>query len=170
VAPALAPPVRRGVAPGPTAQRQPAPLPPAVFDDSPEAAEHLVRTRGMVLIVDGYNVSKWGWAELPLPEQRRRLVDALAELAARTGVDAQVVFDGSDVVMPPAVPTTARSVRVSFSPPGVEADDVVIERVAQLPVHRPVLVASNDRRVRQGASRHGANVISTEQLMAVLRR
>jgi predicted RNA-binding protein with PIN domain len=141
-----------------------------VFDDSVEAAEHLVRVPGMVLIVDGYNVSKLGWPELPLPEQRRRLVDALAELAARSGIDARVVFDGADMAMPGAVPTTARSVRVSFSPPGVEADDVVIELVARLPAHRHVLVASNDRRVQQGATRHGANVISTEQLLVALRR
>lgn len=176
LAPAVAPPapppapsVRKAPA-RPTALRQPAPLPPAMFDDSLEAAEHLVRVSGMVLIVDGYNVSKWGWPELALPEQRRRLVDALAELAARTGLDARVVFDGADTALPGVVPTTARSVRVSFSPPGVEADDVVIDLVAQLPLNRPVLVASNDRRVRQGASRHGANVISTEQLIGVLRR
>jgi hypothetical protein len=52
----------------------------------------------------------------------------------------------------------------------VEADDVVLHRVAELDVARPVLVASTDRRVRDGASALGANVISSAQLLAVLRR
>jgi predicted RNA-binding protein with PIN domain len=150
--------------------RRPAPLPPAVYDDSPEAADHLVRLPGVVLVVDGYNVSKTGWPELPLNEQRRRLVDALAELAARTGADVRAVFDGSDMAMPGIVPTTAKLVKVIFSPPGVEADEVVMELAAQLPVHRPVVAATNDRRVRVGASRAGANLISSEQLLGLLRR
>ena len=53
---------------------------------------------------------------------------------------------------------------------GVWAVDHWEDLVAQLPAHRHVLVASNDRRVQQGASRHGANVISTEQLLVALRR
>jgi predicted RNA-binding protein with PIN domain len=152
------------------ARRQPVVLPPAVYDDSVEAAEHLVRVPSAVLVVDGYNVSLTGWPELTIAEQRRRLVDALAELAARSGADVRVVFDGSEMAMPGIVPTTARAVRVSFSPPGVEADDVVLDLVAQLPAHRPVIVASNDRRVQQGARRAGANVLTTDQLLAVLRR
>jgi hypothetical protein len=63
-----------------------------------------------------------------------------------------------------------RGVRVSFSPPGVEADDVVIARAAEVPAHRPVTVASNDRRVREGAQAAGANVVSSPQLLAALRR
>jgi predicted RNA-binding protein with PIN domain len=141
-----------------------------VFDDSAEAAEHLLRSTGVVLLVDGYNVSHAGWPELAIAEQRRRLVDALAELAARTGAEPWVVFDGAELAMPGVVPTTARAVRVTFSPPGVEADDVLIEASADLPATRPLVVASNDRRVRSGAARFGANVISSEQLLAALRR
>jgi len=48
------------------------PLPPGIFDDSVEAAEHLVRVPGVVLLVDGYNVSQLGWADLPIAEQRQR--------------------------------------------------------------------------------------------------
>lgn len=154
----------------PPVRRRPTPLPPATFDDSVEAAEHLVRVPGMVLVVDGYNVSQAGWPDHPIAEQRRRLADALAELAARTGVDVRVVFDGAEMRMPGVVPSTARSVRVSFSPPGVEADDEVLELLGHLPLTRPVVVATSDRRVQTGATRAGANVISNEQLLAVLRR
>jgi len=168
----LAPP-----APPPSRERRPRPprrtpvaLPPGVLDDSVEAADHLVRVPGMAVLVDGYNASQLGWFELPIAEQRRRLVDALTELATRTGADISVIFDGADPVWPAVVPTTARRVRVSFSPADVEADDVVLARVADLGTGRPVLVASTDRRVRDGARALGANVISSAQLLAALRR
>ena len=151
-------------------RRVPVALPPAVLDDSVEAADHLFRVPGMTVLVDGYNASQLGWFDLPLAEQRRRLVDALTELAARTGADVAVVFDGADPVGPAAVPTTARLVKVSFSPPDVEADDVVLARVADLDPGRPVVVASSDRRVRDGSAALGANVISSAQLLAALRR
>jgi predicted RNA-binding protein with PIN domain len=158
--------VRRVRPPAP----QPLPLPPGIFDDSLEAAEHLVRVPGVVVLVDGYNVSQLGWPELPIAEQRTRLVDALAELVARSGAEVTVVFDGAETAFPSMVPGTARPVRVVFSPPGVEADDVVINRVAELRPFRPVAVASSDRRVQAGAAQSGANVISSSQLLAVLRR
>jgi predicted RNA-binding protein with PIN domain len=81
-----------------------------------------------------------------------------------------VVFDGADPVWPAMVPATARSVKVSFSPADVEADDVLLARVADLDPSRPVLVASSDRRVRDGAAAMGANVVSSPQLLAALRR
>jgi predicted RNA-binding protein with PIN domain len=149
-------------------RRRPARLPPGVLDDSDEAANALVRVNGMVLLVDGYNVAMLGWPSRPISEQRTRLVDALAQLVARTGADVEVIFDGTGVP-PPGPLTDRRGVRVSFSPPDVEADDVLITRAESLPVHRPVTVASNDRRVQDGARGAGANVISSAQLLAVLR-
>lgn len=151
-------------------RRVAAPLPPGILDDSVEAADHLVRVGGMTLLVDGYNASQTGWPQLAIAEQRRRLVDALAELASRTGVDVAVVFDGADLPWPAASPGTSRLVKVGFSPAGVEADDVILDRVAALSPARPVLVASSDRRVRDGAAALGANVISSVQLLGALRR
>lgn len=134
-----------------------------------------MRTNGVVVLVDGYNATLAAWPDLPLTEQRRRLVDALAELGARTGADAHVVFDGTadaaDSAPSPRAPGTARApVRVVFSPRDVAADDVILELVDGLPMHRPVVVASDDRAVQDGASARGANVINRAQLLAVLRR
>lgn len=150
--------------------RRPAPLPPGVRDDSPEAAEHLVRLSGTVLVVDGYNASLAWRPSLPIGEQRRRLVDALEELATRTQSDVHVIFDGVEPAQPVTSTGPRRLVRARFSPPDVEADDIVVGLVDDLPAHRPVVVASNDRAVREDAERRGANVISVSQLMAVLRR
>ena len=163
--------------PAPVAPRRPRPprrtpvaLPPGVLDDSVEAADFLFRVTGITVLVDGYNASQLGWHGFPIPEQRRRLVDALTELAMRTNADVHVVFDGAEPVWPASVPTTARVVRVTFSPADVEADDVILGRVADLDPSRPVLVASSDRRVRDGSAAQGANVISSDQLLAALRR
>jgi predicted RNA-binding protein with PIN domain len=151
-------------------RRVPLRLPGGIFDDSFEAAEHLLRTVGVVLVVDGYNVTMTGWPALAAADQRRRLVTALAELAARTATEAEIVFDGADVDTVP-VPAQARSlVHVRFSPAGVEADDVVLDLVAQLPPAWPVVVASSDNRVRDGARALGANVVHARQLLDALRR
>lgn len=151
-------------------KRTPCPLPPGVFDDSPEAADHLVRIPRMAVLVDGYNATLSVWQELPIAEQRARLLDACGELSARTGVEVIVVFDGADPdrSLPPA--QGRRRVRMLFSPPDIEADDVLLELVDDLDVNRAVTVASNDRRVREGAIERGANAVSTAQLFAVLRR
>lgn len=155
-------------APAPGPRPTPLSLPPAVYEESVEAARHLVRVQGMVMLIDGYNVSQLAWPALPISEQRRRLVAALGGLVARSGVDVVVVFDGSEDAWPAAVPVAAQPVRVVFSPGTVEADDVIVERARVLRLARPVLVASNDRAVRAGATRAGANVISSDQLLAIL--
>jgi predicted RNA-binding protein with PIN domain len=152
------------------ARRMPLTLPGGVFDDSVEAADHLLRTPGVILIVDGYNVSMTGWPDAGAAEQRRRLVAALHDLAARTSTPSEVVFDGAEVEAL-AVPAPRRQlVRVRFSPPGVEADDVVIDLVRRLPAATPLVVASSDNRVREGVRRLGANVIHSRQLVELLAR
>lgn len=151
-------------------RRQPQSLPPAVFEDSPEAAAHLVRG-GVLLLVDGYNLSLFAWPELPLPAQRHRLTTALAELAFRTGASVRVVFDGDEQVAYPETRGGVRTpVRVQFSTPGVDADEVIIGLVEDHPPDRAVVVATNDRRVQDEVRRRGANVITTPQLLGLLRR
>jgi predicted RNA-binding protein with PIN domain len=151
------------------ARRAPVRLRPGTVADSPEAAEHLLRTPGAILLVDGYNISHAVWFDQPIAVQRDRLVSALAELHARTGVEVDVVFDGADVERTVAM-SPRPAVRVRFSPPDVEADDVIIELAGSIPANRPVIVASSDRRVRDGAQRHGANLLGARQLTEALRR
>ena len=160
------PPVERP----PERTRQPAALPPAILEESVEAAEHLLRTEGVVVLVDGYNLTKLARPEMTLPEQRRWLVDAAVETATRTGARFEVVFDGAeDQGSAPADLARRSGVQVRFSPAGVDADDVVLER-ARAPGQGVVVVASDDRRVRDGARRLGANVVGAAQLLAAMKR
>jgi hypothetical protein len=120
---------------------------------------------GTHLIVDGYNVSKTGFAELSLADQRERLVRQLSALASRTSAEVTVVFDGA------AVTTTrpfARGVRVLFSAPGIQADDVIADLVRAEPAGRPVVVISSDRRVADHAVRTGARAAPSSVFLALL--
>ncbi len=150
----------------PAELRLPLALPPGLLEDSREAADFLVRVPGMLVIVDGYNASLRRWPEHPISEQRQRLLQALAGLCARSGCDAHVIFDGTDDTSR-ALRAPRGAVRVTFSPAGVEADDLILELVDQAPAHRPLAVASDDRRVRREAAARGANGLSQEQLFAV---
>jgi hypothetical protein len=148
-------------------RRSPVPLPGGVGESSPEAAEHLLRIGGLLLVVDGYNVAKLAWPERSLADQRELLLVALDGVAARFPADVLVVFDGADV---PAPPPTRRDVRVTFSPAGVTADDVIVQLVRELPPDRAVAVATNDGVVRRGARSAGANLLTSDQLVALARR
>ncbi|HWC84074.1 MAG TPA: NYN domain-containing protein [Pseudonocardiaceae bacterium] len=136
--------------------------------DDPAALDRLLALPAVHLIVDGYNVTKTGYPELPLVDQRERLTHQLSALAARTGAEVTVVFDGAGVV---SVPSAApRGVRVLFSDPGVLADDVIRALVAAEPEGRPVVVATSDRAVADSVRRRGAHPVPSAVLLARLGR
>jgi predicted RNA-binding protein with PIN domain len=120
------------------------------------------------LIVDGYNVTKTGYPELSLFDQRGRLLRALGVLFARTGAEITVVFDGASVAGRAA--RAPRGVRLLFSDPGVAADDVIVELVAAEPPGRPVVVASSDGEVVAAVARRGAAPVSSVLLLELLSR
>lgn len=152
-------------------KRVPAGLPPATFEHSPEAARHLVRLPDAVLVVDGYNVTLTSWPGTDLPMQRSRLVDSLAELVMRAGTEVLVVFDGIETGNRLQLPSSVRGrMSVRFTASETEADEAIIEVVESVPAQRPVVVATNDRRVREAVRERGSNVISVDQLLAVLGR
>jgi predicted RNA-binding protein with PIN domain len=154
----------------PSPVRLPSTLPPGILEDDPAAADHLVRLPSAVLLVDGYNLSLRRWPDLALTEQRARLVDSLNALVARVGVEVEVVFDGEDDSGRgiQSAGGRRRAVRITFSPDAVDADEVLLGRVEGLPRSRPVVVATDDRRVQREAAARGANVIGSSALFAVL--
>ena len=153
----------------PTPRRRALRMPRGLTDDAIEAAAWLVTERP-VLLVDGYNVSMAAWPDADIAEQRQRLVRLLADLAARSpGLGVEVVFDGDSATGAPAALPARSGVNVRFTAPDVEADDVLLAMIGRYPPDRAVVVASTDRRVRDGARRRGANVVSAHQLLAVAR-
>jgi predicted RNA-binding protein with PIN domain len=136
--------------------------------DDRAALDALLSISSVHLVVDGYNVSKTGYPELPLADQRTRLVSQLCALAARTGIEITVVFDGAGVIAAPV--RGARGVRVLFSDRGVLADDVIRSLVAAEPQGRPVVVATSDRAVVTSVRRRGAHAVPSAVLLARLVR
>lgn len=132
------------------------------------ALDRLLVLPSVHLIVDGYNVTKTGYPELALADQRDRLVQQLGALASRTSAEVTVVFDGAGVL---AVPTAAvRGVRVLFSKRGVIADDVIRELVAAEPSGRPLVVATSDRAVADSTRAAGAHSVASAVLLTRLGR
>jgi predicted RNA-binding protein with PIN domain len=118
------------------------------------------------LIVDGYNVTKTGYGDLPLVDQRTRLVTALAALQSRAGVEVTVAFDGS--TKPPAAPHVPRGLRVLFSAPDETADDLIRRLVAAEPPGRPLVVVTADREIVADVQREGAWTVPSAVLLARL--
>lgn len=158
---------------GPTAatrrrRRKPIAVPGGVYGNSEAAGEHLLRTPDVVVLVDGYNVAKLGWPSLQLDQQRARCIEAAENVARRWGSLIHLVFDGANVVG--AAAPGRRMVRVSFSPEGVIADDVLRAEVAALDPDRPVVVVTNDQAVVTDVRAAGANVLSSDVFLALARR
>jgi predicted RNA-binding protein with PIN domain len=135
---------------------------PTVFDD-------LLSLPQVHLVVDGYNVTKSGYGALPLESQRSRLVTGLGALAARSGAEVTVCFDGAALDGP--VPSSgSRSVRVLFSAPGETADELIRRLVRNEPPGRPVVVVSSDREVADGVRAAGARALPASALLRRLDR
>lgn len=129
-----------------------------------EAAEIWVRAPRAVVYVDGYNVAMAGWPDLPLDLRRERCVAGADDVMRRMRARVHVVFDGSDVV---GVRPAAQLARVTFSPDGVDADEVLGALVSQAPIGEPAVVVSDDGAVIDHARRNGANVVSAAVWLAL---
>jgi hypothetical protein len=149
-----------------------APAPPPVqgrAPDDPAVLDALLGQPLVHLLVDGYNVTKTGYGELALEAQRGRLLSGLGAVAARTGAEVTVVFDGVERVTPVAV-ASPRGVRLLFSRAGETADAVLVRLVRLEPQGRPVVVVSSDNEVIEGARRGGARTAPSVALLRLLAR
>jgi predicted RNA-binding protein with PIN domain len=159
----------KGSTPRAPARRMAPELPGGMVADSSPGLDAMLRTTGVTLVVDGYNVAKRAWPDATPGDQRERLALALAALHTRTGCSSIVVFDG-DAAGGASVPVLRRrGLRVLFSAAGEEADDVVVREVARLPKRVPVVVASSDAWVREHAEQEGAVVVGAGTLLTVAR-
>ncbi|UQX87244.1 NYN domain-containing protein [Jatrophihabitans telluris] len=142
---------------------------PSVLDST--LLERMLEGSHVHLIVDGYNITKTGYPELTLIEQRNRLTSSLGALAARRGIEITVAFDGT------AAPTgaaaslpTPRGVRVLFSAPGELADDLIRRLLELEPGGRTLVVASSDQAVAASVRGAQAWAVSAEVLLGRIER
>ncbi|MFF9061600.1 NYN domain-containing protein [Streptomyces sp. NPDC101213] len=136
----------------------------ALSENDPAILDQLLALPQAHLVVDGYNVTKTGYPQMPLEKQRLRLLGQLSALAAQTGAEVTCVFDGAELVAPVLL-APPRGVRVLFSKPGVTADELIRRLVRAEPSGRPVIVASTDREVADGVARAGARPVASAVLL-----
>ncbi|MER5595706.1 NYN domain-containing protein [Streptomyces sp. NPDC002265] len=136
----------------------------ALSEHDPAILDQLLALPQAHLVVDGYNVTKTGYPQMPLEKQRLRLLGQLSQLAAQTGAEVTCVFDGAELVAPVLL-APPRGVRVLFSKPGVTADELIRQLVRAEPPGRPVIVASTDREVADGVARAGARPVASAVLL-----
>jgi predicted RNA-binding protein with PIN domain len=136
----------------------------ALSENDPAILDQLLALPQAHLLVDGYNVTKTGYPQMPLEKQRLRLLGQLSQLAAQTGAEVTCVFDGAELAAPVLL-APPRGVRVLFSKPGVTADELIRQIVRAEPPGRPVIVASTDREVADGVAKAGARPVASAMLL-----
>lgn len=161
--PEVPPPTRQ-----PRTRRKPIRLPGGVFTGTVEGAEFLLRVKGAERLIDGYNVAKLGWPSLDLDQQREQCVLAAENMAKRWNMAITIVFDGASVEGAHA--SARRKVRIVYSPAGVSADDVLRAEVATAGAAKPIVVVTNDRAIIADVVAVGANTVSSDDFLALLRR
>lgn len=152
----------------PRARRKPIRLPGGVLVGTVEAAEFVLRTKGALTLVDGYNVAKLGWPSLDLDHQRDQCTTAAENLAKRWNMAMTIVFDGATIEGAHTV--TRRKLRIVYSPAGVSADDVLRAEVAGIDLAKPVVVVTNDRAILADVAAAGANTVPSDDFLTLLRR
>ncbi|MFD5076537.1 NYN domain-containing protein [Streptomyces sp. NPDC058371] len=136
----------------------------ALSENDPAILDQLLALPQAHLVVDGYNVTKTGYPQMPLEKQRLRLLGQLSQLAAQTGAEVTCVFDGAELAAPVLL-APPRGVRVLFSKAGITADELIRQLVRAEPPGRPVIVVSTDREVADGIAKAGARPVASVVLL-----
>lgn len=118
------------------------------------------------LLVDGYNVTRTHRRDLDLAAQRDWLVNGLAAMVARRGLEVTVVFDAHQADK--ASGSARRGVRVQYSHPGVTADDEIVLAVEALERDVAVVVVTDDRDLRNRLARARVDLLHTAPFTGLL--
>jgi predicted RNA-binding protein with PIN domain len=152
-------------------RREPLPVPGGLGADDPETLAVWLATPDVLVLVDGYNVSKHerGFPDRTLEDQRTLLLDLCRRVARRWGAEITVVFDGASVApVPTRLPLGP--IGVVFTDAGRTADDEIVARVNAAPSERPVVVVSSDNELRERSAALGANVTRATALLGLANR
>jgi predicted RNA-binding protein with PIN domain len=143
-------------------------VPKGLFAESPETLDAWLKEPNVLLLIDGYNVSKTesGFGSLRLEDQRTRLIDEIDRLARTRKVPATIVFDGA-AIDPGTTRRARRTVKVAYSKPPEVADDHLVALLDELPRH-PVIVVTDDRELQERCVARGATIARAEQLLSLI--
>ena len=149
-------------------RRSPLAVPGGRGADDPETLAAWMGEDGVLVLVDGYNVTKHpqGFADRGLEDQRTLLLDLCRRLARRFGAEVTVVFDGGTVgPIPTRLPLGP--VEVVFTDAGRSADDEIVARTNAAPPERPVVVVTSDNELRTRVTALGATITRSPALLGL---
>ena len=149
-------------------RREPLPVPGGRGADDPETLAAWMAADGVLVLVDGYNVTKHplGFPDRDLEDQRTLLLDLCRRLARRFGAAVTVVFDGGTIEpIPSRLPLGP--VEVVFTDAGRTADDEIVARTNATPPERPVVVVTSDNELRERVGALGASVTRSPALLGL---
>jgi predicted RNA-binding protein with PIN domain len=149
-------------------RRSPLAVPGGRGADDPETLAAWMGVEGVLVLVDGYNVTKHpqGFPDRGLEDQRTLLLDLCRRLARRFGAELTVVFDGGTVgPLPTRLPLGP--VEVVFTDAGRTADDEIVARTNAAPPERPVVVVTSDNELRDRVATLGATVTRSPALLGL---
>ena len=122
----------------------------------------------MSLLIDGHNmIGVLPGINLSDPDDEWQLVQRLRSYAAARSRPLTVVFDSGEGP-PPQWKLSSKGVRVRFSPPGKEADEVILQIVRRSRQPGQISVVTNDRRLADLLRAAGAQVRSASQFAGQL--
>ena len=121
-------------------------------------------------IIDGYNLMLSGDLDIPgqldLESRREYLLRQLETHAVRRQQRLIVVFDNA--VMAPTMISQSTQLKVIFSAPGREADDVIRRMVRREKNPRTLTVVSSDNAIVATARDHGVRTLSAMEYSSEL--
>lgn len=139
-------------------------IPQGMSLESDVALRKVFSQPDLVVLIDGYNVSLNSFGDLSLELQRERTVACATNIESRFHPSCVIVFDGQSSTTRGRVQS---KVHVVFSPSGVTADDVIIERIQVTPKERPIVVVTSDRNLAARARGLGCQTISSSSFVSV---
>jgi predicted RNA-binding protein with PIN domain len=149
-------------------RRSPLAVPGGRGADDPETLAAWMGMDGVLVLVDGYNVTKHpqGFPDRGLEDQRTLLLDLCRRLARRFGAEVTVVFDGGTVgPIPTRLPLGP--VEMVFTDAGRTADDEIVARTNAAPPERPVVVVTSDNELRARVTALGATITRSPALLGL---
>lgn len=123
------------------------------------------------LLIDGYNLLNS--SSFPVPEQldlegkREHLIRLLKSYAGRNHLKIILVFDNSQ--KPSRQVSGSKHLKIIFTSPNKEADDVIKEMVRSEKSSADLTVVSSDLAIRFAAKDHGVSNISSEEFSREMR-
>lgn len=145
-------------------KRTPVLVPPGLTLENSESLKKIFSQKDLIVLIDGYNISLNAFGDLSLELQRERVVSCATNVESRFHPSCVIVFDGQSEGTRGRIQS---KVHIVFSPAGVTADDVIIERIRVTPKEFPVLVVTSDRNLAARAKGLGCETISSQSFVNV---